>query len=75
MSIGPLSLENTTSFIVAIENILNMGLLGVDLIVDAEQPQQVYCIDINLFPSFTGFPRVSEVMGTYILKRIATHSS
>lgn len=74
-SIGPLSLENVRSFVVSIETILHMGLLGVDLIVDAENPQQVYCIDINLFPSFTGFPNVSEVVGTFILKRIATHSS
>lgn len=70
-SIGLLSLETIRSFVVSIETILCMGLLGVDLIVDADNPQTVYCIDVNLFPSYTGFPNVSEVMGNFILERLA----
>ena len=55
------------SYVLAIEKILNKKLLGIDLIVDAEDPSLVHCIDINLFPSYTGFPNVSEVMARFIM--------
>ena len=58
------------SYVLAIEKILNKKLLGIDLIVDAEDPSQVHCIDINLFPSYTGFPNVSEVMARFIMNAI-----
>lgn len=70
-SVGPMSEATVRSFVLAIEHILNKKLLGVDLIVDAEDPSQVHCIDINLFPSYTGFPNVSDVMGRFITKAVS----
>ena len=46
-----------------------MDLLGVDFLIDSKDPSKVYCIDVNLFPSYTGFENVSEVMGKLILKK------
>ena len=69
-SVGPMTESMVRSYVLAIEKILNKKLLGVDLIVDAEDPSQVHCIDINLFPSYTGFPNVSEVMARFITNAI-----
>ena len=69
-SVGPMSESMVRSYVLAIEKILNKKLLGIDLIVDAEDPSQVHCIDINLFPSYTGFPNVSEVMARFIMNAI-----
>lgn len=57
------------SFVSEIEIILNKALIGVDFIIDAEDPKRVYCIDINLFPSYTGFGGVSKYMGELIRRR------
>lgn len=46
-----------------------MDLLGVDFLIDSKDPSKVYCIDVNLFPSYTGFDNVSEVMGKLLLKK------
>lgn len=46
-----------------------MDLLGVDFLIDSKDPSKIYCIDVNLFPSYTGFENVSEVMGKLILKK------
>lgn len=69
-SVGPMSEDMVRSFVLSIETILNKKLLGVDLIVDADDPSLVHCIDINLFPSYTGFPNVSRVMGRFITNAI-----
>ena len=70
-SVGPMSEDMVRAFVLAIERILDKKLLGVDLIVDADNPSRVHCIDINLFPSYTGFPNVSKVMGQFIADTIA----
>ena len=46
-----------------------MDLLGVDFLIDSKDPSKVYCVDVNLFPSYTGFDNVSEVMGKLLLKK------
>ena len=69
-SVGPMSESMVRSYVLAIEKILNKKLLGIDLLVDAEDPSLVHCIDINLFPSYTGFPNVSEVMARFIMNAI-----
>lgn len=68
---GPssISLSLIKPFIVEVEAILDKQLIGVDFIVDAEDDQKVYCIDINLFPAYTGFADVSAVMAQYILNK------
>ena len=48
-----------------------MELIGVDFIVDSADPGRVFCIDINLFPSYTGFPDVSRVFGNFIVRKCA----
>ena len=42
---------------------------AVDFIIDASDPEKVYCVDINLFPSYTGFEGVSRLMGELIRKK------
>ena len=66
---GGLSVELIRPFIVEVEKMLNKALLGVDFIVDASDPMKVYCVDINLFPSYTGFEGVSKLMGELIRKK------
>lgn len=62
-------MEVVEKVIVQIERILGMELIGVDFIVDSKDPSKIYCIDINLFPSYTGFENVSTVMGNFIIQK------
>ncbi|OAO13149.1 hypothetical protein AV274_5153 [Blastocystis sp. ATCC 50177/Nand II] len=64
-----LAVESIRPFIVKVEAMLNKALLGVDFIIDASDPEKVYCVDINLFPSYTGFEGVSRLMGELIRKK------
>ena len=64
-----LTIDLVKRFAVEIERLLKMDLIGIDFIIDSSNPQNIFCIDINLFPSYTGFPDVSTVFGRYILKR------
>ena len=66
-----LTLELVTRFVREVEKILKMELIGVDFIVDSADPGRVFCIDINLFPSYTGFPDVSRVFGNFIVRKCA----
>ena len=68
-SSSSISLSLIKPFIVEVESILDKQLIGVDFIIDAEDDQKVYCIDINLFPSYTGFTDVSAVMAQFILSK------
>ena len=71
METGSLTLEMVTKYITEIEKILQMELIGVDFIVDSADPGRVFCIDVNLFPSYTGFPDVSRVFGEFIVRKCA----
>lgn len=62
-------MDMVKQFIIEVEKILGMDLLGVDFIIDSSDPSKVYCIDINLFPSYTGFPNVSEIMGKFLIRK------
>ena len=64
-----LTVESIRPFIVEVETMLNKALLGVDFIIDASDLEKVYCVDINLFPSYTGFEGVSRLMGELIRKK------
>lgn len=69
--IGSLSLETIRQFVIALEHHIGKGLLGLDFIVDSDDPSRVYCIDLNLFPSFTRFPNISNVMADFILQEVS----
>ena len=64
-----LTMDVVKTFVVQVEKILEKDLIGVDFIIDSKDDSKVYCIDINLFPSYTGFDNVSEVMGHWILRK------
>ena len=66
---GGLTTDHIRPFIIEVEAMLNKALLGVDFIIDASDPMKVYCVDINLFPSYTGFEGVSRLMGELIRKK------
>ena len=70
-AIGTYRMEDIKLFVLTLEKQIGKGLIGLDFIVDAENPAIVYCIDLNLFPSFTRFPDVSKVMANYILQCIS----
>ena len=70
-----LTLELVHSFVSEIETLLKKALIGVDFIIDAEDPKRVYCIDINLFPSYTGFSGVSKYMGELIRRRCGVYDN
>ena len=65
-TIGKYVMDEIRQFVLTLERQIGKGLIGLDFIVDADNPALVYCIDLNLFPSFTRFPDISKVMAKYI---------
>lgn len=63
------NMDMVKSFVSHVEKILGKDLIGVDFIIDSNDASKVYCIDINLFPSYSGFDNVSEVMARWILQK------
>ena len=70
-TIGTHSMDKIKRFVLTLERQIGKGMLGLDFIVDSENPSLVYCIDLNLFPSFTRFPDISKVMANYILQLVS----